>query len=172
MLFVSGESAEGYSPSEASSYQQHLTPSNVDNSFSIFEELTSDPVEEDGLVIAEVEPSLENAILLNKAYRSMLMDLAQQIDVLRYVNLHKQKILRAEIEILKAKEKTKKTDKQKKKLIPFSFFGMPYFKDAAYNTPPPNEDIILAQSLGFRIISLLWLNKPSKFKLKLTSIKQ
>lgn len=146
-----------------SSYQQHLTP-NVDNSFSIFEELTSDPIEEDGIVIdAELEPSFENAICLNKAYHAMLVDLAQQLEVLRNVNLHKQKILHAEIEILKAKP-NKKSDKQKKKPISFTFFGMPYFKDAAYNTPPPNGDTQLAQTLGFRKISLLLLNKPSKFK--------
>lgn len=164
ILNVSGESAEGYSASEASSYQQHLTP-NVDNLFSIFEELTSDPVEGDRIVIdAELEPSLENAICLNMAYQSMLKDLAQQLEVLRNVNLHKQKNLRAEIEILKAKP-NKKSDKQKKKIIPFSFFGMPYFKDAAYNTPPPNEDTQLAQnSLGFRNISLLLLNKQSKLR--------
>ncbi len=88
ILNVSGESAEGYSASEASSYQQHLTP-NVDNLFSIFEELTSDPVEGDRIVIdAELEPSLENAICLNMAYQSMLKDLAQQLEVLRNVNLH------------------------------------------------------------------------------------
>lgn len=161
LLTFSGDSGEGYSPSEASTYQQHLTPSHADNTFSIFEELTSESVEENRLVISELEPSYENALCLNRAYQAMLFELSQQLDVLRNFNEHKQKILLIEIEILKVKS-TKKPGKKKKKPITFSYFGMPYFKDASYNTHPLNEDAKLASNLGFRNISLILMNKPCK----------
>jgi hypothetical protein len=93
----------------------------------------------------------------------MLKDLVQQLEVLRVVNIKNQKKLHAEIEVLKA---NKISDKPKTNAIPFAFFGMPYFKDVDYNTPPPNSDTLLAQRLGFRNISLLLLNKPGKWKWK------
>ena len=97
----------------------------------------------------------------------MLMDLCEELQVLLDANTHKQQILNTEIEILKANKTNKKTEKQKKKIIPFSYFGMPYFKDAAYNTPPPNGEVILAESLEFRNISLILLNKSCKLKFNL-----
>lgn len=161
------DSGDGYSPSEASSYQQHLTPSHPDNTFSIFEELTSECVEEDRIIISELEPSYENALCLNRAYQSMLFELSQQLEVLRNVNEHKQKILLTEIEILKAKFTKKPEKKTKKKPITFSYFGMPYFKDESYNTPPMNSDAKLACNLGYRNISLIMMNKPlSKFEIR------
>lgn len=161
-MTFSGDSGDGYSPSEASSYQQHLTPSHPDNTFSIFEELTSECVEEDRIIISELEPSYENALCLNRAYQSMLFELSQQLEVLRNVNEHKQKILLTEIEILKAKFTKKPEKKTKKKPITFSYFGMPYFKDESYNTPPMNSDAKLACNLGYRNISLIMMNKPCK----------
>jgi hypothetical protein len=97
----------------------------------------------------------------------MLMDLCEELQAVLDAKTHKLEILNKEIEILKANKTNKKTDKQKKKLIPFSYFGMPYFKDAAYNTPPPNGEVILAESLEFRNISLILLNKSRKLKLNL-----
>jgi hypothetical protein len=136
---------------------------NLESLFSTFEELTvSYPVDTE---LDELEPSFENAIRLNIAYQSMLKDLVQQLEVLRVVNIKNQKKLHAEIEVLKASE-NKISDKPKTKAIPFAFFGMPYFKDEDYNTPPPNYDTLLAQRLGFRNISLLLLNKPSKLRLE------
>lgn len=156
---IAGDSADGYSV--ASSYQQHLTPQ-ADNSFSIFEELTSESLDEDGLVIDQLEPSLDNALCLNKAYQSMLMELSQQLDVLRIVNRQKQKDVLEEIEALTA-QTNKKTEKTKRTKINISFFGMPYFKDWEYSCAPKNEDAQLAENIGFRNISLINTFKPCKF---------
>ncbi len=135
-----------------------MTPQ-AENSFSILEELTSDSLDDDRLVINQLEPSLENALCLNKAYQSMLVELSQQLDVLRIVNQRKQKALQEEIEMLTV-EANKKPEKHKKRKVTFSFFGMPYFKDAEYNCAPKNEDTLLADTIGFRNIAIINVYKP------------
>lgn len=97
----------------ASSYQQHLTPQ-AENSFSIFEELTSESLEDDPLIINELDPSLENALCLNQAYQSTLLELSQQLDVLRLVNQQKQKSLAEEIELLTALANKKPENKKRR----------------------------------------------------------
>ena len=62
---------------------------------------------------------MENALCLNKAYQSMLVELSQQLDILRIINQQKQKEVQEEIEMLVHK----KPEKQKKRKITFSFFG-------------------------------------------------
>jgi hypothetical protein len=116
---------------------------NLESLFSTFEELTSYPVD------TELEPSLENAIRLNIAYQSILKDLVQQLEVLRVVNLKNQKKLVAEIEVLKASE-NEISDKPKSKAIPFSFFGMPYFKESDYNTPPKRLTVTAVDCVDVR----------------------
>lgn len=144
----------------ASTDHQHLTPQ-VENLYSNFEELPESPesLEDDILVISEPDTSLENALCLNQAYQSTLLELSQQLDVLRLVNQQKQKSLAEEIEALTALA-NEKQEKQKKKKISFSFFGMPYFKDAEYNCAPKNEDTLLAESIGFRNVALVSSFKP------------
>lgn len=160
-MFLEGDSADDYSV--ASSYQQHLTPQ-ADHSFSIFEELTSESVDENRLIIDQLEPSLENALCLNKAYQAMLIDLSQQLEVLLIINQQKLKTVREEIDIL-VNQTNKKADKPRRKKLVFSFFGMPYFKDLEYNCAPKNEDALLAESIGFRNISLVNTFKPCKVKI-------
>ena len=83
-----------------------MTPQ-PENSFSIFEELTSDSLDENRLIINQLEPSLENALCLNKAYQSMLVELSQQLDILRIINQQKQKEVQEEIEMLVHKKPEK-----------------------------------------------------------------
>lgn len=102
--------------------------------------------------------------------QAALKGITQKSKVLSDTQLNESNILRKEIEVLKAEEKAALDEK--KELIPFSYFGIPYFKDAAYNTPPLNDDALKAKELGFRNISLLMNNNPSKFLLRMRNIWQ
>ena len=156
---ILGESADGHS--DASSYQQHLTP--VDYSFTVYEELTSDSLEENRLVVEDLEPSLENALHLNRAYQSMLMELIQQLDILKQVNEDRHKVVLGEMKAVQAKKK--KPEKQKKKKVSFSFFGMPYFKDPQYNSAPDNEDTkLIVNAFGLsKNLAVATATRPREF---------
>lgn len=137
----------------ANSYQCDSTPL-PDGSFSIFEEFTSDSRDdEDQLIIDELEPSLENALTLNKAYQAVLTELLEKLEVLKVVNQTRQRTITAEIKELETLvQQSKKSNQEKKKRIPFTLFGIPYFKDQSYNTAPRNDDALLAEQIGFRLI--------------------
>lgn len=154
----SGDSADD--DSMASSYQQHLTPQ-ADRSFHIFEELNNSS-DEDQLFIDDEPPSLEYALKLNIVYQQSLLDLLQALEVMKLRNQEKQKQAIEDLEELQSVEANIKSKKKKIKKIPFSFFGMPYFKNLDYNSPPKNEDTILAETIGFRNICLFNLCKPCK----------
>jgi hypothetical protein len=136
----------------------------VNNLFSIFEVLPSDFEEEYGdLFDTEMEPSLENAIRLNMAYQSVLMIYGQQLQARHRNNQNDQNVLRAEIEVLEYKDNFYKHHKTK--LIPFSYFGMLYFKHPENLTnAPTNADTLFAQKIGFLNFSLLLLYKQSKLR--------
>lgn len=147
----------------ASSYQQHLTP--ADQSFCILEELTIDSLEDNQLVIDNLEPSLENALNLNRAYQSMLVDLVQQLKVLQAVNQERQKAVQDEIDSLVSSSRTKQDRTKKKKITSFSFFGMPYFKSPDLETHPHNEnttEIFIKQFKLTRNLATVSPFRPSK----------
>lgn len=145
-----GESRDGF-PTE----NQDRRISQEDVSFSIFEEIPPDLREDDRdqLIIDDMEPSLENALVLNKAYQTVLLELLQKLEVLKVVNQNRQKTIAAEIEELEnAIVLYKKSSHERKKKIPFTFFGIPYFKDNNFSCPPKNEDTLLAEKIGFKSV--------------------
>lgn len=106
------------------------------------------------LIIDYTEPSYENALLLNQAYQSELLDLLQKVEFFRIKNRQRQELLTEEIHMLSLAANELKTGKPKIAKIPFSLFGMPYFKDRHFNTAPKNEDCILGEMIGVKNLVL------------------
>lgn len=161
-----GESAGGYSV--ASSYQQHLTPQQGD--FGIFDELSGESTEDYLMIDENLEVNVENTLVLNQAYKEILLALRDKLNTLQFANKARQQELAREIEIIAAEQQTtKKTEKQRKKNIPFAYFGMPYFKDLGYRSPPLNADADQIQSItnGLYNVSMFHFNKPCELDLSL-----
>lgn len=154
----------------ASSYQAHLTPG--DHSFSVFGELTSQSQDDEHFIFEDMDPSLENALVLNKAYQTMLIEVMQQLEVVLSVNKGRQRTVQSEIDLLTSQSnEAKKQDKPRRRKVSFPFFGMPYFKDYDYSHPPNNDDTNLAEAIGFKNVALVTPYKPCEYSLsKLVNI--
>lgn len=162
--------------SEASSYQAHLTPAAQSNTFSVFGELTAqsdedqsqDVPEESAINLDDLEPTLDNALIVNQGYQGVLIDMRQELDVIQSENHKKQEALQKEIDELNEEiAKNKKSYRErgaKPKKITFAYFGMPYFKDLDsnhdFNCPAANGDAELVEALKFRSVAAVTPFKP------------
>ena len=99
-------------------------------------------------------PDYAEALKLNKQLTDSLIRLFIELEDQQYVILEKHRILRAEIQFLKA-SKTRKDVKVKK--LNFSKFGYPYFKDKDGEALPGKKQsaIFLCITFNFYFICSL-----------------
>lgn len=158
MIGDSALSASCYSA--ASSYQLHLTPQRTENEFSVFEEITTDSTEDDGLTIIEDAPVTPMALLqYNRMYQKRLTDFSKKIEIQIAISEDKHRKLQERLHELECSKEAQKSQERTTK-ITLAYFGIPYFKDKYFNVPPKNDDAILGESIGFRNAALVSPNKP------------